>query len=566
MYLIKDLKTKKMKARKDISKKFLKIITTILLVLMVGCDFSEHLEESPPHIMTAENLFQDRSGFESALNGLYSRVRAEFNNADTGSFMTFNSGTDTNVTNHSATYNSARLMEAWGDVMSASNQMVERPWNWLYDIVNIANNIIAYAEADESPLSVNDQNIISADARAVRAWAYRHLTYLWGDVPLTLEPSTGANIKTDWQRTPVNGVRQQMIEDLLFAQEYIPTEGTLTGRMTKGAVQHWLAETYLAVGDDENALFWADEVINNTAYELITERYGAHTGEPGVPFMDMFKAENTQRESGNTEALWVFQYQFGAIGGDNHTPHLRRKIMSRYDAINVDGVSVFQVTHQRGGRSNARMSMTKWALELYEPEDDRGSQHAIRRYFILQDAAGNAPHPADNLPPSWAYGDTLWLNWEGDITLQTRSRVNWPFSRKYDWAQVENPRVESNFHPIVYLRLADTYLVKAEAQLGLNDPAGAAETINVIRDRANASVITASDVDIDFILDERARELVNEGHRRYHLLRVDKWLERTQLYNNNGGQFIEERHRLFPIPQSVIDANETEFPQNPGYN
>ena len=82
-------------------------------------------------------------------------------------------------------------------------------------------------------------------------------------------------------------------------------------------------------------------------------------------------------------------------------------------------------------------------------------------------------------------------------------------------------------------------------------------------------------MDIDFILDERARELWGEGQRRYHLLRNNKWLERTLLYNdavidedplgwNSTGP--TERDLLLPIPQPVIDANlDLVFPQNPGY-
>ena len=109
-------------------------------------------------------------------------------------------------------------------------------------------------------------------------------------------------------------------------------------------------------------------------------------------------------------------------------------------------------------------------------------------------------------------------------------------------------------------------MLLAEAQFLTDDPAAAAETINVLRRRANASEITAGDVTIDFILDERSRELFTEEHRRYTLLRTNKWFERTQLHNMLASPNITERDKLFPIPQSVIDANLTvPMPQNPGY-
>ena len=110
-------------------------------------------------------------------------------------------------------------------------------------------------------------------------------------------------------------------------------------------------------------------------------------------------------------------------------------------------------------------------------------------------------------------------------------------------------------------------MLKAEAQLKLNDPEGAAETINIIRRRSKASEISAGDVTIDFILDERSRELFNEEYRRYTLLRTGKWYERTKAHNTFGGEKISLRDTIFPIPQSVIDANlSSPMPQNPGYN
>ncbi|KKK97515.1 hypothetical protein LCGC14_2651990, partial [marine sediment metagenome] len=93
-----------------------------------------------------------------------------------------------------------------------------------------------------------------------------------------------------------------------------------------------------------------------------------------------------------------------------------------------------------------------------------------------------------------------------------------------------------------------------------------AETINIIRRRANASEVSASDINIDFILDERGRELLLEEHRRNTLVRLGKWLERVQAHDYNGGQNATERDALFPIPQVVIDANLTSvMSQNPGY-
>ena len=133
-----------------------------------------------------------------------------------------------------------------------------------------------------------NKNRIVAEARALRAWAYRRLAWSWGDVPLTLSLIT--TIRTDWERAPVDQVRAQMISDFKWAQQYVPTEASMQGRITKGAVQTFLAETYLTIGKPDSALYWADQAINNPAYQLVTERYGVFKDDPdGSPYGDMFK-------------------------------------------------------------------------------------------------------------------------------------------------------------------------------------------------------------------------------------------------------------------------------------
>jgi hypothetical protein len=322
---------------------------------------------------------------------------------------------------------------------------------------------------------------------------------------------------------------------------------------------------YLLLNKPDSALFWADKAINTPEYRLITERYGVNANKPGVPFMDMFYEGNENRDQGNTEALWVFQYAYDTEGGGGS--RMNRLHITRWWNLIIGGVRPLTLTVERGGRGVSRQSLTKWAIESYEPQDDRGSHYAIRYYFILQDAIGNAPYGADKLPPGYEYGDTLWFNWDQDITNTNYYRLDWPYSRKVEGTHPTNPQEANTCKDIIYLRLAETYLLKAEAEYKLQMIGEAVETINVIRKRSNASEITYADIDIDFILDERSRELVLEEHRRWTLLRTGKWLERLQKYNKNGGQFTAERDTLYPIPQVVIDANLTKkMQQNPGYN
>jgi len=552
-------------------KSFNIVFVSALIWGVVGCS-EDLLDEKPPHLITTESLYVNLAGFESGLNGLYALVRQERegrsggNSLRTDMFMT---GTDNIVPNHSGNF--SQVAERWNTHNTPFDAEISGNFEWLYQIVNAANTIINQAEersdVDWSGGSATDEenkNRVVAEAKALRAWAYRHLTYGWGDVPLSLEESLGSSLKTDWERTPVAKVREQMEEDWLFAEQHLDVEPKVRGKISKGAVQHYLAELYLAMDKPDLALEWADKCINTPEYKLITERYGVRSGEDGVPFMDMFYDGNSNREEGNTEALWVWQWEFETIGGGGSI--MRRWQTTRYETINVGGVRPLQYTLERGGRGIGRIAPTKWAIDLYEDGDDRGSHFAIRKFFVLKDAAENAPAEADRLPPGMNYGDTIKLNWDNDITATNRGRLDWPFSRKFDSTPITNLQHNYHFNDQVYLRLGETYLIKAEAEfrLGFND--AAAETINVLRRRANASEVTGADIDLDFILDERSRELLFEEHRRHTLVRTGKWLERVKLYNHNGGQVATQRDALFPIPQSVIDANLTKvMPQNPDY-
>ncbi|CAN5382442.1 hypothetical protein BH20BAC1_BH20BAC1_04250 [soil metagenome] len=119
---------------------------------------------------------------------------------------------------------------------------------------------------------------------------------------------------------------------------------------------------------------------------------------------------------------------------------------------------------------------------------------------------------------------------------------------------------------IYAIRLAETYLLRAEAYLDKRDKVAAAADINVLRDRAHATPVSPADVDIDYILDERARELVVEEPRRLTLSRIGLLYDRVKKYNPVSAPTIQPFNNLLPIPQNTIDVNSgATFSQNPGY-
>jgi starch-binding outer membrane protein, SusD/RagB family len=123
------------------------------------------------------------------------------------------------------------------------------------------------------------------------------------------------------------------------------------------------------------------------------------------------------------------------------------------------------------------------------------------------------------------------------------------------------------------MRLAEIYLIAAEAELKIGKTDSAAYYLNVIRKRAAIPgreanmVVAAADVTLDYILDERARELGGEQLRWFDLKRTNKLQSRIQLMNPDAIKFFQAFHTLRPIPQTQLDAvtNKEEFRQNPGY-
>jgi hypothetical protein len=114
-------------------------------------------------------------------------------------------------------------------------------------------------------------------------------------------------------------------------------------------------------------------------------------------------------------------------------------------------------------------------------------------------------------------------------------------------------------------RLAETYLLRAEGYLGLDNLDSAAVDINVVRNRSHASPVVPSQVDIDYILDERMRELGVEEKRRVTLMRLGLWYERVKRCNPYYDDALP-KYNLWPIPAAEIERNKDgHLEQNPGY-
>jgi hypothetical protein len=155
--------------------------------------------------------------------------------------------------------------------------------------------------------------------------------------------------------------------------------------------------------------------------------------------------------------------------------------------------------------------------------------------------------------------------------------TNHPTSSKFIDPRRDGINREEGTRDWVVMRLGEAYLIAAEACFKTGNNGKAAEMLNVVRRRAawpgfeDQMNITAADVTLEFILDERARELLGEDERWYDLVRTGTLVDRVKKYHNptNGVNYaaahVEEKHLLRPIPQAHIDKCSNEYPQNPGY-
>lgn len=539
-----------------------KIIFGLFLGLSLAACKKSVLDENPPNILVADNLYASYDGFQNGLNGLYAEVRRSRGGIDysdpTNNIMFEMNviGVDNGYGNYSA--GPEQMLNNFGALSNAGVTYYRQTWNYLYETINAANTIVDRA-ASSTALTDAQRNLVMAEAKCIRAWCYRHLTYLWGDVPLQLHESSGENVRTDYDRTPVADVRKAMISDWIFAEKYLPATSANDGKLIQGVPQHYLAETYLAIGKNDSAKIYATKVTTNPAYKIVTNRYGVNAAKGGTPFTDMFLDGNSDRSQGNTEALWVAQNELNVAGGEGYNI-LRRYWVNRYYSIAVKGTdgkstNPFAVSADFGGRGLGRLGPTKWAFSIYEASDDRGSDYAWRFSYAI-----NSPTA---VPKGYTLGQVIPVD---RTSVEKISNPNYPNIRKWDYTSPLDINANNSYNDVIMLRSADTWLLLAEADFKLGDLAGAATAINVLRSRAHASTITSGQVTLDFILDERSRELFTEEDRRYTLLRTGTWLTRTKAYNSLAGPNITVRDQLLPIPQAVIDANLTKkFPQNPGY-
>lgn len=547
------------------------LYTLIVLLAFSSCQ-KDFLDEKPLDFLSSTNAYQNYDGLNATINNLYWFTRRVFFNRDESRPFDFLYGTDIIYDGEQSTNRHSNMIAAY----DPTSGIPATHWDNLYTMVVESNLVIS--RAPEADLTEEEYTDVMAQAHFFRAFAYRTLVYLFGGVPLVLEEVSTP--RTDFVRASKAEVLNQIIEDLNYAAEHLPAINQVKdGKLSNLAAQHLLAEVYLAAGRPQDAVDAATIVIDDPATGLMQSRFGSRSGEPGDVYWDLFRKNNQNRASGNTEGIWVIQFETDVIGGGSvssgkdgsfalerhHVPFLRD--------TKVNGINLFvwPVSGLTGGRGIGWGISTKYfSDEIWESDFDndmRNSEYNFIREFLVTN------------PASPLYGDTISTqNPPAGLVVPSRpfyayqSKATTPFNHPDGLYADKDNYLLNNSAGATYtdqymFRLAETYLLRAEAYLGLGNTSKAAEDINEIRSRAHANPVAAANVDIDYILDERMRELGVEEKRRLTLMRLGLLYDRVKAHNPYYADEIQPTYNLWPIPAEEIERNiDAELEQNPGYN
>lgn len=564
------------------------LLSCFLVVFLTSCD-GDWLKPEPLSFFSPENVYVDKAGFESLLVSMRKDLRNE------------NSGAMNYL------------------IMETSASDLAAPWSQL-DFYNLTPNTDVYyrflamfAAVYTSIKNANvlisridnvnwdnqqDRNGLLAEAYWHRAYWYYRLVNSYGDVPFINSEISGA--KLDFYTHSRWTILEKIKSDLEFATEWLPVSAG-PGVITKGAADHLLAKVYLANLEYDKAIEASSRVINGP-YALVNQRFGIDADKPERNLIwDLHRPRNFNIPA-NTETILA--------------------TVDRFEA-------------PTGARTAGLYTMRHYNCQWFQPQvlDSEGKVGMVASgpmYDSLGRGNANVRLTHTYQYDIWNYNGATWRN----TTDLRRADINWvdihelrynnPNSKDYgkpiDIKYLANPidtfkHVYAMPHYIMYVpqddplaqpfgghgdwyvfRLAETYLTRAEAYFWKNQLAEAAEDINKVRLRAKALPVSGSEVTLDFIMDERARELFAEEPRHSELVRVsyiaaksgyggynlagfsqkNYYYDRVMKYNNTYEKKIEllgnvanlaPFHALWPVPSSVITANTLGvINQNEGYD
>jgi hypothetical protein len=496
-------------------------------------------------------------GFESAVNAMYQPSRT-FWALERGSTLTV-FGTDefTRGADGSYKYFNDYTAQINGDV-----DFLRDTWRDFYQGINTANTVIDAAKT--ASISDAQKSLRTGEARFMRALYLFTLVRTFGDIPLPLTPTAG--VVTETTREPVAKVYDAIIADLLAAEAALPDKAAQFGRADRPAAQHLLGEVYLTR---------AGGATSSPDFALAAAKLKAVVDNPRFSLLPNYRDNFDIANEGNREVVWAIQFTADPLTtGDGNKLHLY--FTSAYD---LEPGMLRDIANDRPFR---RFKPTTWLLNLWDRNIDSRYEQMFKVVWISNNA-NNIPKDASG-NPKFKVGDTAVYMPGREVTPAERAATRYKIYAPSDYTDAMFPTLNKFLDPtrtstneergqrdLVLMRLSNTYLMLAEALMRGGNAAAALPYVNAVRTRAAkpgqaaAMQVTAAQLDLDFILDERARELTGETTRWFDLTRTDQLVARVKKYNTAGAANVQAFHKLRPIPNTEIQLSTGGIKQNPGY-
>lgn len=552
----------------NMTRRFLASLAAACVGVAAGC---VDLTETPITGITSA-YYATPAGFDAAVSAMYQPLRS-FWALERGSTMTV-FGTDEFQKGADGNY---KFFNDYTSALNGDVDFIAQTWRDFFQGINTANTVIDVAKTANVPAATVALRV--GEAKFIRALYYFTLVRTYGDVPLYTTPTAG--VLTATVRDPASKVYDLIVADLIAAEAALPDKAAQYGRADKPAAQHLLAEVYLtrnASGDMAKSEAEAQAVVSNPRFRLLaTEKSNWDFGNEV-----------------NSEVVWAIQYTADPI-----TNGAAANIASQSNVGYGNKLHLYfgfpydqepgMLRDIPGDRPFKRFRPTTWLLNLWgnpTSTPDQRYQDLFRVAWVANNPNNTGYKLGDGtvINPKYTLGDTTIFFPSREVTTAERKAVKYkmyapseyndaifPVLNKY----LDPSRTSTNQedgqrdHPL--MRLANTYLMLAESQFNQGKLVQAATNINIIRTRAAKPgraaemQITPADLSIDFILDERARELTGETMRFFDLTRTHKLVERVVKYNPGGAPNVKTCHELRPIPTNEILLSTGGIKQNPCY-
>lgn len=460
-------------------------------------------------------------------------------------------------------------------------------WQNHYKAISTANLVVQEVEASSSMSEVQKEKAL-AEMYFLRAYFYFELVQQFGSIPLVLDVSF--EVRTSFKRASIAEIYDQIITDLEYAVQYLPEKPAKTGKAARYAAAHLLAKVFLTRGsavtdqrgqqptDMDNALKYANMVIESGQYALVDD------------YAKLWDIHN----QGNKEIIFAVQFTYDPVyRGDGNSFHLY------WGSWYEDKPGLLR--DLENGRPYRRHRQTeKVMFELFDRKNDSRFYKSFKWVYYANKevnglAVGDTAIYYSLQPTTYNYPYT-YIAWNRDDVAQN-NRYYPPLVKFFDPLRLSVNDMQGG-REWVRMRLAETYLIAAEASGRKGDYQTAAGYINVLRKRAawqegetkmsqywreeggqmgnthstypeiEVTVATIQPDFINFILNERGRELLGETNRWEDLVRCEKLGEYAKKWNPEASG-VRPYHKLRPIPQKHIDRlnpkGSDEEEQNQGY-